>query len=274
VEEQVEAIGDGDSERSVVLREWVHSSAARIRNVGRVGHVVAFLLGVLWSTALAADPGVDVAKAARVKAAYLRYIAEFTTWPRGALGDVDKPIVLGTMGTDPHGVTQILEQAIERKGLLAQSRPLVLRRLPTLNDSDFEAGLADCHLLFMTPGAEDDAAEWSRLRALLGDRPIVTVGEIPGFSHAAGMIEFVIDPADSRVTMHIDLEAVHRVQLRLSSRLLGLKQGVKIVRTPLVGAQCASGPCATGRRRVPIDAASLDPMKPRRHRPMSLDPVR
>jgi hypothetical protein len=252
----------------------VHSSAARIRSVWRVGHGIALLFGVLWPTALVADPGVDVAKAARVKAAYLRYIAEFTTWPRGVLGDSDEPIVLGTIGTDPHGVTQILEQAIERKGLLAQSRPLVLRRLPTLNESDFEAGLADCHLLFMTPGAEDDTAEWSRLRTLLGDRPIVTVGEIPGFSHAAGMIEFVIDPTDSRVTMHIDLEAVHRAQLRLSSRLLGLKQGVKIVRTPLAGVECASGPCARRRRKVPIDAASLDPMKPRRHRPMALGRVR
>ena len=233
-----------------------------------------FLLAALWSPAQAADPGVDVAKAAKVKAAYLRYIAEFTTWPIEVLGDANEPIVLGTTGTDPHGVTQILERAIESKGLFAQSRPLVLRRLPPSSDSDFEAALGDCHLLFLTSGVDDDAAEWSRLRTLLDDRPIVTVGEISGFSQAAGMIEFVIDPTDSRVTMHIDLEAVHRAQLRLSSRLLGLKQGVKIVRTPLAGVECASGPCARRRRKVPIDAASLDPMKPRRHRPMALGRVR
>ena len=32
--------------------------------------------------------------------------------------------------------------------------------------------------------------------------------------------------------MHIDLDAVRKAGLRLSSRLLGLKQGVKIVRSP------------------------------------------
>jgi len=254
------------------VSEGKHNSAARLRSVWRVGRAccIAFLLGALWSPAQAADPGVDVAKAAKVKAAYLRYIAEFTTWPIEVLGDANEPIVLGTIGTDPHGVTQILERAIERKGLLAQSRPLVLRRLPASGDPDFEAALADCHLLFLTPGADDDAVEWSRLRTLLDDRPIVTVGEISGFSQAAGMNELVIDPADSRVTMHIDLEAVRRAQLRLSSRLLGLKQGVKIVRTPLARDACTSGECANGRWNASIAAASLEPMGLRRNRPTLL----
>jgi hypothetical protein len=253
------------------VSEGLHSVAARVRCVC---FGMAVLVGSLWATALAAEPEVDVTKAAKVKAAYLRYIAEFTTWPPEVLGNDEEPIVLGTMGTDPHGVAEILERAIERKGLLAQSRPLVLRRLPDPRDAVFEAALADCHLLFMTPGSDDDAAEWGRLRTLLADRPIVTVGEISGFSQAAGMIEFVIEPADSRVTMHIDLEAVQRANLRLSSRLLGLKQGVKIVRTPLATGACASASCVDRLRNARIDPGVLGSLDQERHTRLAPGPDR
>ena len=206
------------------------------------GCCIALLFGLICSAPFVAQADVDTKKAAQIKAAYLRYIAEFTTWPSGVLGDGAEPIVLGTTGTDPHGVTQILERAIARKGLLAQDRPLVLLRLPEHGSTDFENALAECHLLFMS-GSEGSVKDWEQLRALLADRPIVTISEASGFSLAAGMIEFVIDPGTSRVTMHIDLEAVQRAQLRLSSRLLGLKQGVKIVRVPVANDACAAGPC-------------------------------
>jgi hypothetical protein len=194
---------------------------------------------------LVAPAEVNTIKAAQVKAAYLRYIAEFTTWPPEALGEGTEPIVLGATGTDPHGVTQILERAIERKGLLAQNRQLVLLRMPEPGSADFEAALEKCHLLFMS-GSEGGVEGWAQVRELLADRPIVTIGELSGFSLAEGMIEFVIDPGTSRVTMHIDLEAVQRAKLRLSSRLLSLKQGVKIVRAPVADDACAAGSCDEG----------------------------
>ena len=208
---------------------------------------VVLLLCCSWPVAIAAQPAIESAKAAQVeaaqvKAAYLRYIAEFTSWPAGAFGDERAPIVLGMTGADPDGVGGILERAIKGKGLQAQSRPLVLRRLPEAGDAGFEAALQECHLLFVSR-SKGGAKDWTRLKKLIGNRPIVTVGEIAGFSRAAGMIEFVIDPGRSRVTMHIDLEAVQGARLRLSSRLLGLKQGVKIVRTPPDTDACAS--CGT-----------------------------
>jgi hypothetical protein len=196
----------------------------------------------LHAVPAAAQPAVDADKAARVKAAYLRYIAEFTTWPRNVFKRKDAPIVLGVTGDDPDGVAAIIERAVRAKGLQAQKRPFVVRRLPDMAEAGFEASLGACHLLFLSQ-SERGAEEWKRLRTLLRERPIITVGELPGFAQAAGMIEFVIDRNDSRVTMHIDLSAVQRSGLKLSSHLLGLKQGVTIVKSaPDVGA-CASPAC-------------------------------
>lgn len=232
------------------------SKRAQSRSLRRRGLTISLSFVLIWMAPLVARAEVDTIKAAQVKAAYLRYIAEFTTWPPEALGEDTEPIVLGTIGTDPHGVTQVLERAIERKGLLAQNRRLILLRMPEPASADFEVALENCHLLFMS-GSEGGVEGWEHVHRLLADRPIVTVGEFPGFSLAEGMIEFVIDPGTSRVTMHIDLEAVQRARLRLSSRLLGLKQGVKIVRAPVAKDACAVGPCDGGSPNAHFGRAPL-----------------
>jgi hypothetical protein len=244
------------------VKNRLHHSAPVRRSSGRVVWlVVASLLWCLLPAWVGAETGVDASKAARIKAAYLRYIAEFTTWPDESIAD-GETIVLGTTGADPHGVAEILERGIERQALRAQDHPLELRRLPDSNDAGFEAALADCHLLFLS-GPETSVGAWERIRTMLADRPVVTVAEIDGFSKAAGMIEFVIDPADSRVTMHIDLAAVHRARLRLSSRLLGLKQGVKIVRTPASTDACRAEACEEIGQRVGAIAMRGDTRGPK-----------
>lgn len=247
--------------RQPTLRSKIHSNERpdprRKRSVRGLVCACSLVWTALFAAAASAQAEVDVARAAKVKAAYLRYIAELTIWPDDVLGAAADPIVLGTVGSDPHGVTRILERAIERKGLRAQDRPIELRRLPALDDEGFEVAMGDCHLLFLS-GSDGVAEHWTRLRDLLADRPIVTIGELAGFSAAQGMIEFVIDAEADRVTMHIDLEAVQRARLRLSSRLLGLKQGVKIVRTPLASDACAT-PLCRARSKLPSMSGAMRP---------------
>jgi len=208
-----------------------------VSRLSRLGATAAAVL-VTWLVLLP-NPGPLRAQEtqhepAAIAAAYLRYIAEFTTWPAASFPDADAPLVIVVMGDDASGVAGIMRRAIEAKGLSAQSRRIELRQLtPPEGGADaFErlrGGLRDAHLLFLS---RSEHARWGTLRPLVAPLPIVTVSEIDGFAGEAGMIEFVVDPEQKRVVMHIDLEAVHKAGLRISSRLLGLKQGVKIVRSP------------------------------------------
>lgn len=191
---------------------------------------VAWLaLGLLLlptSRSVAQDDSGKQAGAAH-KAAYLRHIADLTTWPDGTFAHGEAPIVIGVLGNDASGVVALLERRIRGKGLSAQHRPVELRRL-TAEDASASA-LDGCHLLFVP---DTQKPQWDTLRRLLAGRSIVTVSDIEGFSRADGMIEFVFDTTESRVQLHIDLAAVHEARLKLSSKLLGLKQGIKIVRPP------------------------------------------
>lgn len=172
---------------------------------------------------------IDEKKATAVKAAYLRYIAEFTTWPAESFAGSAAPIVVGTLGDDRSGVVDVIRKRIASKGLSAQKRRIEVRQINSGGGGakSLAAQLEGCHLLFV--GASE-RANWPQIRTAVEGRPIVTVSEIGGFSRKRGMIEFVVSPAEGRVAMHIDLDAVRRAGLRLSSRLLGLKSGVKIVR--------------------------------------------
>ena len=149
---------------------------------------------------------------AAIAAAYLRYIAEFTTWPAASFPDADAPLVIAVMGDDASGVAAIMRRAIEGKGLSAQSRRIELRQLtPPEGGAQaverLRAGLSAAHLLFLS---RSEQTRWSTLRPLVAPLPIVTVSEIDGFAAAEGMIEFVVDPEENRVVMHIDLDAVPR----------------------------------------------------------------
>lgn len=207
------------------------------RRAGWTGAAGAALLSL--GLVLAASPGRLAAQDTRhepaaIAAAYLRYIAEFTTWPASSFPDPEAPLVIAVMGDDASGVAGIMRRAIEEKGLSAQSRRLELRRLEAPEEGAevverLREELRTAHLLFLS---RSEQARWNSLRPLVAPLPIVTVSEIDGFAGAEGMIEFVVDPDQKRVVMHIDLDAVRKAGLRLSSRLLGLKQGVKIVRSP------------------------------------------
>ena len=186
---------------------------------------------------------IDEGKAALLKAAYLRYLAEFTIWPDSAFEDDEAPIRIGVLGEDPHGVFQKIRKAIREKKLLAQRRPIKMIRLEYVpvaeNDPPdpereeprrtFEDRLHHCHLLFLTDSEEE---HWPDVHELVQGDAVVTVSEIEGFATVEGMVEFVIKAADGRIVLHIDLDAVQKGGLRLSSRLLGLKRGVKIVKQP------------------------------------------
>jgi hypothetical protein len=173
------------------------------------GRLVSVLLGTaLLAAAVHAQPGVPEY---RLKAAFLVKFPQFVDWPAAALDGrqgVDVCVVSPTpFGTDLHELV---------KGEMIRGYPLGVRLVTS------EASAGTCHVLFVPDPRP------ARARAILkhvAERPVLTVGDRPGFLEAGGIINLKI--VDDRVRFEVNLPAAERAGLRLSSQLLRLAESVR-----------------------------------------------
>lgn len=218
----------------VQARIWLGPYASVVAGLAAA---VAFLTGTPASGQ--SRLAIDQRKAAAVKAAYLRYLSEFAEWPEGAFESEDAPLVIGIVGDDPYGVGDRIEAAMKDGSLKTiQKRPIELKRLSELRNPGGGTGDADaaertaaalgtCRIVFLTASEGHKWADWRRR---IESRPVLTVSEITGFAEKGGMVEFAVSEQTRGIGMRINLDAIEAAGLKLSSRVLGLKQGVEIMR--------------------------------------------
>jgi hypothetical protein len=144
-----------------------------------------------------------------VTAAFLYNFAKFTEWPALAPG---LPIAFCIVGD-----RQIAAALVETtRGQRIGDRTLEVSQPP---DS---ASWRSCHVLFIAGGdTRRSTGELNGLRTA----PVLTVSDGKGFSQGQGIIELYVQ--DERFRFAINVDAVERAGLRLSSRLLGLARIVR-----------------------------------------------
>jgi hypothetical protein len=147
------------------------------------------------------------ALAPEVKAELLDRFARFVEWPASAFEASDSPFVLCVIGND--SITTYLRRLTDRK---IQGRPLTVRRLGT---DDFDS----CHLLFI---ASSERYRLEEILEVLGERPILTVGDTRGFAREGVMINLFIERGTVR--FEVNQTAAQRRSLKLSSGLLRLSR--------------------------------------------------
>jgi len=143
-----------------------------------------------------------------VKAVFLYNFIKFTHWPESG---ESTPFELCLMGTDPFG-----EALATIEGKQAQGRVLHIKRNVSLEEAK------TCQVLFI------NEPEQSRLGAFLRRLekvPVLTVGDTDGFAEAGGMIGLLMD--DNRVQFEVNLKAVERAGITISSQLLKLARDIK-----------------------------------------------
>lgn len=153
----------------------------------------------------------QTAAAAELKAAFLLNFARFTTWPDLP---ASAPLTLCVFGDDR--VVGALAEAV--RGRTAEGRSLSAVRAPG------GAEVHACQLLFLSAAAFPAAQ--STLDSARG-LPILTVSDAERFAQSTGMIELSV--RGDRMQFAINVAAVERAKLRISSRLLAL---ATIVRQP------------------------------------------
>ncbi|HKQ98119.1 MAG TPA: YfiR family protein [Candidatus Polarisedimenticolia bacterium] len=158
----------------------------------------------------AADSGSipDSAPIPEIKAAFVLNFVRFTTWPERAFPDSAAPIVIGLVGRGEFAdaVTRVV------RGRVVQGRPLLLRRIG-------EGAMvgAPPHLIVFDGGA---AARLASILIAVGDAPVGTVGDVPGFCARGGLFNLFLE--QDHVRFEVNPAAADRRGLQLSSSLLRL----------------------------------------------------
>lgn len=175
------------------------------RGLPALGLALACLLAAAAPGGRAAAQGRQ-AQEYEVKAAYLYNFAKFVDWPGWAFPDEDAPVVLGVLGENPFG------GALDAlAGKAVKGRPLAVRRARRLDD------LGPVHVLFI---ADSERARLPVIFEALRGRPVLTVGEMPGFARQGGMINLI--SAEGSVRFEINRGETLRAGLEVSSKLLRL----------------------------------------------------
>ncbi len=166
----------------------------------------ALAIAAAASAPLGASGGEQV-DANDVKAAFVLNFAKFAEWPAVAPSD---PIIVCVV-EDPRLASSLVAIA---RGQRVDSRRVDVRPLTALD------GQA-CHLLYLSMRAREAGAVLQTLRGAA----TLTVSDAPRFASAGGMIELFVE--GDRMRFAVNVSAVQRSQVRLSSRLLGLARIVK-----------------------------------------------
>lgn len=137
-----------------------------------------------------------------VKAAFLYNFLKFMEWPVAVEGST---FDLCLMGQDTFG-----EALASIEGKQAKNHTVRIRRNVTSDQAK------TCQILFIN---KPEASLGSVFRLLEGS-PVLTVGDTDGFIEAGGMVSLVM--ADNHVQMEVNLRAVEKTNIKISSQLLKL----------------------------------------------------
>jgi hypothetical protein len=168
-------------------------------------------LAIVMTSAPHGRASAQSAAPAMLKAAYLFNFTKFAEWPGVPAGSPLQLCVLGDPGVSDELSTLVRGQRVNEHELqvvkLSKGEPVKA-----------------CQVLYVA-AAETIAAG----PALEGSRglPILTVSDRGGFAASTGTIEFFVER--DRMRFSINVDAVQRSKVRISSRLLAM---AKIVRDP------------------------------------------
>jgi len=153
----------------------------------------------------------QTASAPALKAAFLFNFAKFTEWPPETVRP-GATLVLCVAG-EPR-VTKALEEATTGRDV--DGHPLTTRSI------DIEGPMQACHVVYVE---DADGRRALQLLERAKGKPILTVSDLNNFAQMGGVANLFIEAGKMRFAVNVD--ALHRSKLRLSSRLLSLAKIVK-----------------------------------------------
>lgn len=143
-----------------------------------------------------------------VKAVSLYAFGRYVTWPETVFAGPASPFVIGVLGGNPFG--DALSRIAAKKNL--DGRPIEVRQLASPDEG------AACHIVFVTRSVTKDLE--AQVFEQYKQRPVLLVGETPGFAERGGIINFYQSGANVR--FELNPERGVESKLSLDAKLLSL----------------------------------------------------
>ena len=175
------------------------------------------VVAVLTAFVLAGVPAATQSVSApELKAGYLFTFTKFVEWPADVV-PAGAPLLLCVVNDS--AVADLLAQTI--RGRSVDSHGLTVRHVKP------DTPLPTCHVLYL---AGSDRKRALDIVGTLDDALVLTVSDAAGFAKTGGMVELFIE--EGRMRFAVNIDALERAHVRLSSRVLALAKIVKDDLTP------------------------------------------
>jgi hypothetical protein len=145
----------------------------------------------------------------QIKAGFFFNFTRFVDWPETAFVTPTSPILACVAGETP--LTDLVTEVAV--GKVVNGRAVSIRRVKASDD------LRRCNLLFISAAEERRTAE---ILAGVKKTSTLTVGEIPAFAQAGGMINFSIQ--ENKVKLELNLDAATGAGLKVNSKLIAVSR--------------------------------------------------
>jgi hypothetical protein len=138
-----------------------------------------------------------------LKAAFLRYVAQFIEWPTTAQST-------GTINICVLGLLPSYEAINSINGKVVNDRTLNVNRISKVSDAP-----GKCHLVFVTKTQENNIKE---IINSFNTQPILDFGDMEHFAERGGDMNFYI--LNNRLAIMINPPAVERSNLKINERMM------------------------------------------------------
>lgn len=173
--------------------------------IGRHDSLALLLCASILFAPISAGSG-EAVEEYRLKGAFLYNFAKFVSWPPNLTEGLSSLQVCVDGSSEARdAITASLA------GKSAVGLPIKVRGL------DAHAAAKSCQLVFAT---RDAGSQATQLAQSVSGRPVLLVGESPGFARNGGMIGFIEE--QSKLRFEVNLAEVEKAGLKISSHLLKL----------------------------------------------------
>ena len=153
-----------------------------------------------------------------LKTAFLYNFARLVEWPAGTFNTKTDPFRLCFIGKEPFN-----EALRSIRNKTVRGRSLLIQRDVSLNEA------SQCQILFISQSEKNNIPD---ILTTLHQAPVLTVSELAGFAEQNGHIRFFLSN-DEKLSLEVNLDAIKRAGLKISSRILTLAKIVSSERTKM-----------------------------------------